>query len=243
MRFIRLMVKNNIEVLAIPSHTSHVLQPLDSTPFANFKTAWNNSLIEYLFKNVGCKMTKQDFWVVFWPAWHKSMTTAVIQSGFWKTGVFPYNPDMIKHSALAPSTLQTTSHKLKARIVCGVKCFRLLHVCGCFRFLCNCFGFVDCFPFFLGFVGCFSSFCRLDQIVLCFFTDQARAIHDKVAAGGVGVQGAVGGVQMAGGVVVAQPPHYPGDNDGESDEDSSVSYTKTLSSVHFVYMYISEMFP
>ena len=57
------------------------------------------------------------------------------------------------------------------------------------------------------------------------------------------MQGAVGGAQMAGGVVVAQPPHYPSDNDGESDEDSSISYTETLSSVHFAYMYISEMFP
>ena len=78
LRFIRLMIKNGIEVLAIPAHTSHILQPLDSTSFANFKTAWNNSLIESLFKNVGCKMSKQDFWVVLWPAWCKSMTTAVI---------------------------------------------------------------------------------------------------------------------------------------------------------------------
>ena len=188
-------------------------------------------------------MTKQDFWVVFWLAWHKSMTTAVIQSGFQKTGVFPYNPGMIKHSALAPSTATDNVTQIEGKNCCGVYCFGLIHVCGCFGFLCNCFTFVDCFPFFLGFVDCFSSFCRLDLIVLCFFTDQARAIHDKVAAGGVGVQGAVGGVQMAGGVVVAQPPHYPGDNDGESDEDSSISYTKTLSSIHFAYMYISETFP
>ena len=59
--FVRLMVHNNIEVMAIPSHTSHVLQPLDSTPFATFKTAWNTNLIEYLFTSVGCKMPKQDF--------------------------------------------------------------------------------------------------------------------------------------------------------------------------------------
>ena len=29
---------NNIHVMAIPPHTSHVLQPLDSTPFAQFKS-------------------------------------------------------------------------------------------------------------------------------------------------------------------------------------------------------------
>ena len=53
--FIHLMVRNKIEVLAIPAHTSHVLQLLDSTPFANFKMAWNSVLIKYLFTSVGAK--------------------------------------------------------------------------------------------------------------------------------------------------------------------------------------------
>ena len=82
--------------------------------------------------------------------------------------------------------------------------------------------------------------------MFCAFTDQARAIHDKVAAGGVGLQGAVGGVQLAGGVVVAQAPHYAGDNDDESDDhDSDVSYTETLNCLtldYFLYMYISKTF-
>ena len=138
------MIKNGIEVLAIPAHTSHILQPLDSTPFANFKTAWNNSLIEYLFKNVGCKMSKQDFWVVFWPAWCKSMTTAAIQSGFRKTGIFPYNPGMIKHSALAPSAATDNVTQIEGKDCCGVNYyFRLLCVCGCFRFISKCFR-IDC---------------------------------------------------------------------------------------------------
>ena len=38
LHFIRLMVRN-IQVLVIPAHTSHIIQPLDSTPFANFKVA------------------------------------------------------------------------------------------------------------------------------------------------------------------------------------------------------------
>ena len=60
-----------------------------------------------------------------------------------------------------------------------------------------------------------------------FFTDQARAIHDKVTAGGVCLEGAVGGAQLAAGVVVTQPPHFAGgDDSGESDED--VSYTETI---------------
>ena len=31
---------NNIEILTIPPHMSHIIQPLDSLPFAQFKRAW-----------------------------------------------------------------------------------------------------------------------------------------------------------------------------------------------------------
>ena len=64
-------------------------------------------------------MSKQDFWVVFWPAWCKSMTTAVIQSGFRKTGIFPYNPGMIKHSALAPPAATDNITQIEGKDCCG----------------------------------------------------------------------------------------------------------------------------
>ena len=35
--FFEEMLENNIHVLAIPPHTSHIVQALDSTPFAQFK--------------------------------------------------------------------------------------------------------------------------------------------------------------------------------------------------------------
>ena len=101
--FLLLMTANKIEVLAIPGHTSHILQPLDSTPFANFKTNWNIQLREYLFQNVGMAMPKHDFWIPFVPAWRKSLTVAAIQSGFRKTGIFPVNRNAIKISDLSPS--------------------------------------------------------------------------------------------------------------------------------------------
>ena len=34
------MKENDIHVLAIPPHTSHLVQALDSTPFAEFKCCW-----------------------------------------------------------------------------------------------------------------------------------------------------------------------------------------------------------
>ena len=35
-QFLKLMKEFNIGVLAIPSHTSHKIQPLDDVPFVNF---------------------------------------------------------------------------------------------------------------------------------------------------------------------------------------------------------------
>ena len=70
------MIEFNIHVLAIPAHTSHLIQPLDDVPFANLKTEWNANLIEYLFGNIGCGMPKSDFFYVFWPAWCHAMTDA-----------------------------------------------------------------------------------------------------------------------------------------------------------------------
>ena len=45
--FYEAMRANNIEFLTIPSHTSHVLQPLDSVPFAQFKRNWESNLRKY----------------------------------------------------------------------------------------------------------------------------------------------------------------------------------------------------
>ena len=63
------MKEFNITVLAIPSLTSHVTQPLDKTPFATLKREWNENLLAYLFEHVGCGLLKMDFFSVFWPAW------------------------------------------------------------------------------------------------------------------------------------------------------------------------------
>ena len=63
LQFLKLMTSNNIEVLAIPGHPSYILQPLDSTPFTNFKMAWNANLSEYLFQNIEVGMPNSDFWL------------------------------------------------------------------------------------------------------------------------------------------------------------------------------------
>ena len=102
-RFLQLMKEFNITVLAIPAHTSHCTQPLDKTPFATLKREWNENLLAYLFDHVGCGLPKIDFFSVFWPTWQRSMTSQNVQSGFKRTGISPFNPNIINPAVLGPS--------------------------------------------------------------------------------------------------------------------------------------------
>ena len=116
------MVAHKIELLAIPDHTLHIMQHLDSTPFTNFKTNWNLQLREYLFQNIGVGIPKSDFWIPFLPAWRKSLTVAAVQSGFHKTGLFPVNRKVIKMSDLGPSATTDNLANLQGNKTQGKKC-------------------------------------------------------------------------------------------------------------------------
>ena len=61
-------------------------------------------------------MPKQDFWIPFWPAWHKSMTVAAAQSGFRKMGIFPINCKMINQSDLGPSAVTDNVQNIQGKI-------------------------------------------------------------------------------------------------------------------------------
>ena len=118
------------------------------------------------------------------------------------------------------------SHKLKARIV-----VKLITVSDYFV----CVVVSDSFPNVLELIVHFCNFLSGVQYYFSgfytscfFFTDQARAICDKVTAGGVCLEGAVGGAQLTAGVVVTQPPHFAGGDDIPTESDEDVSYTKTI---------------
>ena len=60
------MRANNIEILTIPPHTSH-LQPLDSVPFAQFKKYWESNSMKYNNTHSGRVLNKVNFLGCFRP--------------------------------------------------------------------------------------------------------------------------------------------------------------------------------
>lgn len=103
LRFVQLMIQFDISVLCIPAHTSHLVQPLDSIPFASFKAAWHERILDYLFGRAGVGLPKWEFFKVFLPVWRKTMIPQNVQAGFRKTGIYPFNPDAINPKLLGPS--------------------------------------------------------------------------------------------------------------------------------------------
>ena len=89
----------------LPPHTSHLLQPLDKTPFAQFKLHWEKHLTQYNNQNKGKSLNKVDFWDVFTLAFNAAMSLKNILSGFKKTGISPYDPYVIPIHEMGPSNV------------------------------------------------------------------------------------------------------------------------------------------
>ena len=107
---------NNMEILTIPPHTTHLLQVLDSVPFMQFKKYWEHNLHKYNNTHSGNLLNKVNFWDVFIPLWNNVMVPKNIIAGFWHTSIYPYDPTAILKSAMAPS-LVTDKENSEGRLV------------------------------------------------------------------------------------------------------------------------------
>ena len=97
------MNDNGIVVLAFPSHTTHLMQPLDDVPFAQFKTQWYEAVRLSCRAHCGQKVTKKEFFSLFVPCWNNSITVKHIQAGFRNTGVWPVDHEAIPDDKMGPT--------------------------------------------------------------------------------------------------------------------------------------------
>jgi hypothetical protein len=108
-KFVDYCFQNNIIILWMPSHTSHLLQPLDIGCFSPLKTAYSKQ-IEHLVKNHIYHITKVEFLPAFKEAFDKAFTLSNIQGAFRGSGIFLFNPEAVL-SQLSP-ILRTPSPDL-----------------------------------------------------------------------------------------------------------------------------------
>ena len=100
---------NKIHMLCLPSHTSHVLQPLDVGGFKSFKSFFSKVCRQYMAKNPGSIITEDILASVVGSAFAQSHTPLNILDGFKKAGIYPFNPGEVSETARAIQSTKETN--------------------------------------------------------------------------------------------------------------------------------------
>ena len=94
-----IFICNQVILLGLPAHTTHVLQPLDVGIFLHIKRKYNSLCIATGARSARARITKQHF-PTAWNLACKAATVEVIQSAFKRSGLYPFNPTAIDDSKL-----------------------------------------------------------------------------------------------------------------------------------------------
>lgn len=100
--------EKNIIFLTFPSHTTHILQPLDVSVFGPMKAAWKKSVKAFLVKE-GRKPTRKDVFRIFTGVFLEAANMMNITKGFKHTGIFPFDKNAISKDVYCPSEIHSES--------------------------------------------------------------------------------------------------------------------------------------
>jgi uncharacterized membrane protein YgcG len=99
---VTLAMNSKLDIISLPSHISHALQPLDVLCFKLFKTAFRQIRDSWTLLNKGKRVGKKDLCEWTSQAFEKSLTTKNIKCGFRKTGIWSFNEHAVL-SSMQPS--------------------------------------------------------------------------------------------------------------------------------------------
>ena len=99
---------NDVHLLCLPAHTSHLLQPLDVGVFKSFKSNFNKACSKYMSSHPGRVVTVEVLASMVSEAYSASFTPVNIMKGFKKTGIWPINPGEVSDRQIAPSKALST---------------------------------------------------------------------------------------------------------------------------------------
>ena len=96
---------NNVILFVLPPHTSHLTQPLHVGIFGPFKSMYYNECKDYMKHHPGLTITKYEVAQLTAKPYMKSVTAENLTSAFRKTGIYPFNNQVITDSQAAPATI------------------------------------------------------------------------------------------------------------------------------------------
>ena len=97
--------KNGIDILVLPLHTTHRLQPLDTVFYKPLSDNYNKAADRWMLINAGRRISFYEVASLFRDAYEKTATMAKASSGFRLTGIWPFNPDVFDEAEFAPSNV------------------------------------------------------------------------------------------------------------------------------------------
>jgi hypothetical protein len=100
---IELCLNNNITMICLPAHSSHILQPLDVGVYGHVKKVWREILQQYYFDTNAQKLDKENFAPLLRKLHESSKAFTVLHAvaGFQNTGLYPINKSTIDQTKLS----------------------------------------------------------------------------------------------------------------------------------------------
>ena len=99
--FLQYARANHIKVVGYPSHSTHMYQGLDVVIISPMKRYWTKACDEW--EQQGHTVDKSNFLAIYAEAHKKALTPENIKLAFCKTGVIPFNLNIITSEMMAPS--------------------------------------------------------------------------------------------------------------------------------------------
>lgn len=98
-------MRENITILKLPPHSSHLLQPLDISVFKSINSRWDEKLSTWQRQHIGQKLSKKLFTQFLGDVW-KSLNPEIIKNGFRKAGIYPFCRNIIAETEFPPHLLR-----------------------------------------------------------------------------------------------------------------------------------------
>jgi hypothetical protein len=95
-----------------PPHSTHRLQSLDVGLFSTLATFYSQELDQFSPDSEGMtRLTKRDFFCLFWTAYKKAFVAKNVQSGWQRTGLYHFEPYVVlaKFQQKEPTTEERPS--------------------------------------------------------------------------------------------------------------------------------------
>ena len=90
--FMWICKQNNVQLVFLPPHTPHVLQPLDLGVFSPLKTRYRRNIADLSTLDDSAPVKKQRFVSCYNLARKEALTPKVTKSGWKAAGIVPWNP-------------------------------------------------------------------------------------------------------------------------------------------------------